>query len=120
MLNQEIIAVNQDPAGLSAVLVSQTTNVSSAQSPTSSDITSQVFSRPLHNGEIAVVLLNRDEAPAKLSVSWQALGLDVDQLMAVRDVANRDDLPDAVELFEAFVNKHDVSFVRLRPIKKQN
>jgi hypothetical protein len=124
MLNQEIIAVNQDPAGLSAVLVSQSTNMSAAQLagsnvPTSSDITSQVFARHLHGGEIAVVLLNRDEVPAKLFVSWRALGLDATQLMAVRDVARRQDLPHAAGKFETTVEKHDVSFVRLKPIKQQ-
>jgi alpha-galactosidase len=121
MLNREILAVNQDPAGLAPVLVSQTTNMSAArlgqeEQPTSTDITAQVFARPLQGSEIAVVLLNRDETPANLSVTWRSLGLDVNQPMAVRDVANRKDLPQAVGRFESMVGKHDVSFVRLRPV----
>ena len=121
MLNREILAVNQDPAGLAPVLVSQTTNMSAArlgqdEQPTSSDITAQVFARPLQGSEIAVVLLNRDETPANLSVTWQSLGLDANQPMAVRDVANRKDLSQAVGRFESRVGKHDVSFVRLRPV----
>ena len=91
MLNGEIIAVNQDPAGLAPLLVSQTTNMTAARlashdEPTSSDITAQVFARPLHGGDIAVVFLNRGEAPTTLSVSWRALGLKEGQAMAVRDV----------------------------------
>ena len=79
MLNPEIIAVNQDPAGLPPFLVSQATNMSatrraSGAQPTSSEVTAQVFARPLHGGAIAVVLLNRDETPAKLRVSWAELG----------------------------------------------
>ena len=64
MLNREIIAVNQDPASLPPVLVSQATNMSAAKravgaEPSSSEVTAQVFARPLHGGALAVVLLNR-------------------------------------------------------------
>ena len=63
-LNPEIIAVNQDPASLPPVLVSQTANMSAAKraagaEPSSSEVTAQVFARPLHGGALAVVLLNR-------------------------------------------------------------
>ena len=53
--------------------------------------------------------------PANLTVNWEELGLDVAQRMAVRDVTNRRDLPDAVKHFKVLVGKHDVSFVRLIP-----
>lgn len=66
MLNPEIIAINQDRAGLPPVLVSQATNMSAARRragarPTSSEVTAQVFARPLHGATlaVAVVLLNR-------------------------------------------------------------
>ena len=55
------------------------------------------------------------EAPAKLSVGWSALGLTAGRRMAVRDVGNRRDLPDAVGEFGSVVAKHDVAFVRLTP-----
>ena len=123
MLNPEIIAVNQDPAGLPPFLVSQATNMSatrraSGAQPTSSEVTAQVFARPLHGGAIAVVLLNRDETPAKLRVSWAELGLDAGRRMAVRDVANKRELPDAVGQFTSLVAKHDVAFIRLAPPNK--
>ena len=74
MLNPEIVAVNQDPAGLAPFLVSQRTNGTSAsartesgikngiaheKNVTTSNIISQVFARALQGGEVAVVLLNR-------------------------------------------------------------
>ena len=55
------------------------------------------------------------EAPTKLSVGWSELGLAAGRRMAVRDVGNRRDLPDAVGEFGSVVAKHDVAFVRLTP-----
>ena len=63
--------------------------------------------------DIAVVLLNRADAPATLSVTWAELGIPPGQHMRVRDVANRKDLPVAIGKFSAIVGTHDVSFVRL-------
>jgi hypothetical protein len=111
----------KDPAGLSPVLVSQSTNMSAARraaggGPTSSEVTAQAFARPLHGGALAVVLLNRGEAPANLTVSWGELGLGAGRRMAVRDVGSRRDLPDAAGRFESLVGKHDVAFIRLTPV----
>ena len=83
--------------------------------PSSSEIVSQVFARPLAGGALAVVLLNRAEAPAQLAVSWAELHLPAGAKMNVRDVANRKDLPAASGLFSAMVGKHDVAFIRLSP-----
>ena len=41
--------------------------------PSSSEITAQVFARPLANGELAVLLLNRAEAPAAVTHTHPAL-----------------------------------------------
>ena len=64
-----------------------------------------------------MVLLNRDEIAASLSVTWAELGLEEGARMSVRDVGNRRGLPDAVGRFSARVGKHDVAFVRLTPRK---
>lgn len=81
----------------------------------SSDVVSQVFARPLAGGELAVVLLNRAEAPAQLTVSWAELGLPDGAKMNVRDVTNLKDLPTASGSFSSTVGKHDVAFIRLSP-----
>ena len=104
------------------MLVSQTTNMSKARraagaEPASSEVTAQVFARPLHDGAVAVVLLNRGETAATLSVGWHDLGFDPRQPVAVRDVANKRTLPDAVGHFGGLVQKHDVLFVRFTPKK---
>ena len=136
MLNPEIVAVNQDPAGLPPRLVSQRTNQSCAacsgehaaawrscsgdcllaqEVVSSSDVVAQVFARPLAHGALAVVLLNRAEDPAQLSVSWAELGLAAGAKMRVRDVTNQKDLPTATDTWGATVGKHDVAFIRLSP-----
>ena len=97
-------------------LVSQRTNATNATTiVSSSDVVSQVFARPLAGGELAVVLLNRDEASARLSVSWAELGLAAGAKMHVRDVTNQKDLPTASDTWGATVGKHDVAFIRLSP-----
>lgn len=116
MLNAEIVAVNQDPAALPPRLVSQRTNTTNSTAiVSSSDVVSQVFARPLAGEQLAVVLLNRGEAPAQLSVSWAELGLAAGAKMHVRDVTNQKDLPTASDTWGATVGKHDVAFIRLSP-----
>ena len=64
--------------------------------PTSMDITAQVFARSMGftaAQDIAVVMLNRAEAPANLSVTWAELGIPSGQHMHVRDIVDRKDLP---------------------------
>ena len=109
--------MNQDPAAKPARLVAQRTNGTAV---TTSSIVTQIFARPLAGGQLAVLLLNRAEAAATLSVSWAELGLPRAQAMAVRDVVARRDLPPATGSFSARVPPHDVAFVRLRqkvPVK---
>ena len=86
-----------------------------AGGPTSLDITTQVFARPMGLStaqDIAVVMLNRAEASATMSVTWAELGISPGQHMRVRDIVNRKDLPMAVGGFNATVDAHDVAFVR--------
>lgn len=118
MLNAEIIAVNQDAGGRAPFLVKQSTNSTEISH---SSITSQVFARPLGSlsvgasgFEVAVVLLNRDEMPSILSVSWSELGIASDKTVAVRDVIAQKNIPPRKNGFQATIAKHDVSFLRLK------
>lgn len=60
--NPEVIAIDQDPAGVQGTLIS-----------TSGE--GQVWSKPLANGSFAVALLNRGASPISLSTSTAAVGL---------------------------------------------
>ena len=81
--NPEVIAVNQDPAGNQASLVS-------------SDGSVQVLVKPLSvPGERAVVLFNRSNAPATAQVDIVALKLAPGTTYRVRDLWRHQDLPSA-------------------------
>ena len=115
------VAVNQDAAAHPPRLVSQATNSSAGAPPTTATIVSQVFARPIgHRGQLAVVLFNRDETATELSVGWADLGLAAGARMAVRDVANRSDLPPATGKLSLDVARHDVRFVMLTPSERQH
>ena len=65
--------------------------------------------------ELAVVLFNRDEVAARISVTWTELGVAAAQKMTVRDVINRKDLRVVVGKLDLEVGRHDVAFVLLKP-----
>jgi alpha-galactosidase len=62
LLNQEVIAINQDVLGKQAVRV----NPSAALN---------VFIKPLSDGDIAIAILNRDKYEQKIELNLQSLGL---------------------------------------------
>jgi alpha-galactosidase len=110
MANPEILAVNQDVFG-SARLVRATTNVTGAtyEQVNSTAITSQIFTKPLAGGKVALLLFNRGERPTKLSASWADLGLKSSATMSVRDVIKKADSGQAVGTFSATVPSRDAN-----------
>ncbi|WP_323123484.1 ricin-type beta-trefoil lectin domain protein [Burkholderia alba] len=65
--NRDVIAVDQDPLGIPATIVSST-----AVGSTGNTV---VLSRPLANGDRAVALLNTSSASMTISTTLQAIGL---------------------------------------------
>jgi alpha galactosidase A-like protein/alpha galactosidase C-like protein len=72
----EVLAIDQDPAGVQATLVS-------------SEDEAQVWSRPLSDGSRAVALLNRGPVPVQIQTSAEAVGLAPASSYAVRDIWGR-------------------------------
>ena len=87
LLNEDIVAVNQDAAGLPPRLVYQQPPLS--PNSTTPGVISQAFARPLSGGRLAVLLLNRAAAPLNLSVSWAELQLPPTDERRVYDVIAR-------------------------------
>lgn len=71
--NKEVIAVDQDPAGVQGTLVS-----SSGEG--------EVWSKPLSDGSFAVALFNRGESPLQIATSAQAVGLGAASSYRVRNL----------------------------------
>jgi hypothetical protein len=71
--NSEVVAIDQDPAGAQATLLSSNGN-------------GQVWVKPLIGGPRAVALLNRGSSPARIETSASAIGLPPAGAYALRNV----------------------------------
>lgn len=96
--NREMLAINQDVKGAAA-------------GRTSSDDWTQVWSRPLADGTVAVGLFNRGPEAMRVTAKMSELGLSGTQ--PVRDVWTHKDLPAATDTVAATVPRHGVAFVRV-------
>jgi alpha-galactosidase len=75
--NTEVIAVDQDPAGLQATLLSSSSN-------------SEVWVKPLVDGSRAVALLNRGSSTVRIETSASAVGLSSAPSYALRNLWTHD------------------------------
>jgi alpha-galactosidase len=101
LVNQEVIAVNQDPAGIQGTRVVDNGDL-------------EVWMRPLcsHDGpEKAVVLLNRSGSSANITVTFSAIG--VSGAATVRDLWAHEDVGEFQGSFSANVPSHGVVMVKI-------
>jgi alpha-galactosidase len=96
--NREMLAVNQDAKGLAAGRVA-------------SDGWTEVWSRRLADGTVAVGLFNRGPEAMSVTASFTALGLT--GVQPVRDIWSQTALPSARDQFTATVPRHGVVFVKI-------
>jgi alpha-galactosidase len=102
LTNREVIAVDQDSLGRQGVIVWEP----------SPDL--QVWSKKLRDGRIAVAMLNRSTAPAKLSANFWRAGLHVDSA-SVRDLWEHKDLGTFKREYATAVPAHGVVMVAIGP-----
>lgn len=121
MLNEEIIAVNQDVFA-SATLLYTETNVTGAgfNDVNSTRIVGQAWGRRLDGGRAAVVLLNRGEQARSMTVAASALGFSATESLDVRDVVARAKAGTVTGKYTVTVAPHAVSFVVLSPTTFNN
>jgi alpha-galactosidase len=99
--NRDIIAVDQDPLGVQATL---------ADEPTP---TTQIWSRPLvKKGTYAMVLLNRGEQPAKITVPWN-WHVGFNGPARVRDLWTHKDLGVFRTAYSVLVKPHDAAIIKV-------
>ena len=79
LTNSEAIAVDQDTLG------NQGTRVARFSS-------TDIWKKPLANGDLAVALLNRGESEAMIKVNWKQLEINPDTSLKVRDLWKHEDL----------------------------
>lgn len=99
--NREVIAVNQDPLGRQGRKVRD-------------DGDFEVWSKEQHDGTRAVVLFNRWNRKADISVNWAEIGLPQYLEFTVRDLWAKKDLGRYQGRFTASVPSHGVVMVTVR------
>ncbi len=102
--NREMLAVNQDVLGQAA-------------GRTSSDGWTQVWSRPLADGTMAVGLFNRGPEAARMDLPLSQIGLA--GVQPVRDVWQQKDLARISGTYSTIVPRHGVVFVRIGSATKR-
>ncbi len=101
--NPEVLAVDQDPLGRAAGRTTQNGRT-------------EVWSRPLADGTIAVGLFNRDLVAQTMTVKWSDLGLAGSQ--PVRDLWQHKDLGARRDAFTVTVPRHGVVLVKVGAPKR--
>jgi alpha-galactosidase len=97
--NPEVIAIDQDSLGRQGRLISQNKG-------------SVVWARQLADGGQAVALVNEGDKPAKLVVSWSALGLSGSP--SVRDLWTHTDRGHVPDGFSSDVPSHGVVLIKVK------
>jgi alpha-galactosidase len=102
LLNQDAIAIDQDPLGKQAKRIRHADG-------------QDVYVKPLADGGVAVLLLNRGAAEQAISVTWEQLGLGDRSPLNGRDLWEHKDLGKLSNRFSAPVASHGVAMISLRP-----
>lgn len=102
LTNSEVIAVNQDKLGHEGRRVSKNGDL-------------EIWAKPLSNGSRAVILLNRGESDANVSVSWEQLGYPNHLPAKVRDLWAHRDAGSFTGSYSANVPRHSVVMVTIAP-----
>ena len=101
LTNPEVIALDQDPLGIPAWRAKKLADL-------------EVWQKPLHNGDIAVGLLNRGDRPATTSARWR--DLFISGKYHARDLWTMSDLGVHDQVIEQRVASHEMMMLRLSPV----
>jgi alpha-galactosidase len=100
LLNREVIAVDQDPAGIQGTRV----RVEGDR---------EVWMRPLSDGSRAVVLFNRGKSSATIRVRWTDIGRKQSDGLEVRDLWKHQNQGSVKAGYSARVPSHGVVMIRV-------
>jgi alpha-galactosidase len=102
LLNQEVIAIDQDPLGRQGRRVKKTGD-------------QEIWSKQLQDGSRAVVLLNRGPAAAKIVVSWTDIGYPDSLPASVRNLWTAKDLGKQTGTYSADIPSHGAVMLTIKP-----
>jgi len=118
IINQELLAISQDPSVRPGTLVHQAVNSTDASvdAVRSWNIVEQVWIRELQGGDRAICFFNRDEMARNMTVGWEQLGLKSQPAEdQVRDVwrTRLDGVTMSTVGMTALVGQHSVVLLRI-------
>ena len=99
-LNKEVIAVDQDAAGIEGDRVAKGGD-------------QEIWVRPLENKDVAVALFNRGDRAARISVSWKEIGRKSNEELTVRDLWRHQDKGATRGEYSALVPARGVVMLRI-------
>lgn len=102
--NREVIEVNQDVAGIQGKRIRADNNRQT-----------EVWSRPLSDGTVAVGLFNLSENWQEIGTTWKELNLNGKNL--VRDLWRQKDEGLFTDSYSSLVPPHGVVFVKIKPVE---
>jgi len=105
LTNKEVIAVNQDVLGKQGVKVKDTGDL-------------ETWVKQLHDGSRAVVLFNRSEKSAEITVSWTEIGYPSKIKSFVRDLWQKKDMGTFRGGYKAEAPAHGVVMIKVMPVTK--
>lgn len=104
LLNKEVIAINQDEAFIAGERIRNDNETTGGQ----------LWSRPLANGDICVILYNSGQNDnTTVSVSWTELGWEASDEVYIRDLWAHADVGVVTGGYSSELLAHDVSMLRL-------
>ena len=106
LTNREVIAVNQDIAGIQGKRIYKDDNRMF-----------DVFAKPLSDGSYAVGLFNLGEDEQSISIDWDMLGVTGKQV--VRNLWEQQDIGVFDAEFSSIVPSHGVMYVKISPLNNQ-
>jgi len=105
--NTEVLAIHKDPLWQAAHLVANTTH-------------GQIWARPLHNGDLAVALINtHDFLPRVMAFDFAQVGWHHSSA-SLRDLWDHKDLGVHSSRYASSVGPHDIHLLRLSPNQNQH
>lgn len=100
LLNREVIAVDQDGAGVQGTRVSR-------------NGLTEIWMRPLDDGSRAVVLFNRGKSATTVRIRWTDIGRKPTDALPVRDLWKHEDLGNSKRGYSATVPAHGAVMIRV-------
>ena len=104
LLNKEVIAINQDEAFIAGERIRNDNETTGGQ----------LWSRPLSNGDICVILFNSGQNNnVTVGVEWSEIGWETTDEVSIRDLWDHVDVGVVTEGYSRELAAHDVAMLRL-------